>query len=142
MAVTVSVYNHTTRLFAEGSINEADSFKVMLCTSAAFNASDTTLASISKTEVSADGYTAGGGALTNVVVSTVAPNDAKFDADDVTWTAGATTDIAASYGILYADSITGDPPLVFIDFGEEEAAGPTTQFKIIWNADGIVLFTV
>lgn len=142
MAVTVSVYNHTTKLFAEGSINAADTFKVMLCTAATFNAGNTTLAGITKTEVTAGGYTAGGATLTNVLVSTVAPNDAKFDADDVTWTAGATTEIAASYAILYADSIADDPPLVFIDFGGEEVAGQTTQFKIIWNADGIVSFTV
>lgn len=142
MAVTISVYNQTTKLFAEGSINSSDTFKVALYTAATFDATNTTLASVTKTEVSAPGYTAGGAALTNVVVSTVAPNDAKFDADDVTWTAGATTELAASYGILYADSITGDPPLIFIDFGGEEVAGQTTQFKIIWNASGIISFTV
>lgn len=142
MAATVSIYNHTTKLFAEGSINAADAFKVMLCTAATFDATNTTLAGVTKTEVAATGYTSGGALLTNVTVSTVAPNDAKFDADDVTWTAGATTEIAASYAILYADSVAGDPPLVFIDFGGEEVAGQTTQFKIIWNAAGIISFTV
>ena len=142
MAVTVSVYNHTTLLFAGGVINTSDDYKVMLCTAATFNAANTTLSGIPKTEVLAsDGYFTGGTSLQNISVTTVATNDAKFDADDVVWVAG-TTDIAASYAILFVSSQTGSPPLLFIDFGGEEVAGPTTQFKIIWNADGIISFTV
>lgn len=142
MAVTVSLYNHTAARFASGANAEADTYKVMLCTAATFAAGDTTLAGITKTEVaSGNGYTTGGAALTNVAVTTVTTNDAKFDADDVVWTASGGA-ITAGYGILYNDSDTNDPPVAFIDFGASESAGAGTDFKIIWNASGIFTFTV
>ena len=142
MAVTVSLYNHTAARFASGANAEGDTYKVMLCTAATFAAGDTTLAGITKTEVaSGNGYTTGGAALSNVAVTTVTTNDAKFDADDVVWTASGGA-ITASYGILYNDSDTNDPPVAFIDFGGSESAGSGTDFKIIWNASGIFTFTV
>lgn len=114
----------------------------MLCTSATFSAADTTLAGITKTEVAnGNGYTTGGQALTNVAVTTVTTNDAKFTADTVTWSATGGS-IAASYGILYNDSDVDDPPLLFIDFGQSESAGDGTDFKVIWNTNGIISFTV
>lgn len=142
MPVTVSVYNHTAKLFADGSNAAADSYKVMLCTAATFNATDTTLAGITKTEVAnGNGYTTTGKALTNVAVTTVTTNDAKFDADDLVWSASGGA-ITASYGILYNDTDANDPPLAFLDFGGSQSAGDTTDFKIIWNASGIFTFTV
>lgn len=142
MAVTISLYNHTAAKFADGSFAVGDTYKVMLCTAATFTAADTTLAGITKTEHSnANGYTTGGAALANVAVSTVTTNDAKFDADDVTWTASGGS-ITASYAILYNDTDTNDPPVAFIDFGGSESAGDTTQFKIVWNASGIFTWTV
>jgi hypothetical protein len=142
MPVTVSVYNHTAKLFADGSNAAADSYKVMLCTAATFNAADTTLAGITKTEVAnGNGYTTTGKALTNVAVTTVTTNDAKFDADDVVWSASGGA-ITASYGILFNDTDANDPPLAFLDFGGSQSAGDTTDFKIIWNASGIFTFTV
>lgn len=141
MAVTVSLYNHTTARFASGANASTDTYKVKLLTAATFNATHTTLAATGGTEVaSGTGYTTGGQALTNVTVSTVTTNDAKFDADDVTWSASSGA-IAASYAILFNDTDTDDPPLLFIDFGGEESAGAGTDFKIVWNADGIVSFT-
>lgn len=142
MAVTITLYNHTAKLFAEGSNAAADSYKVMLCTAATFNAANTTLAGVTKTEsTSGTGYTTGGQALANVAVTTVTTNDAKFDADDLTWTASGGA-IAASYALLYNDTDANDPPLAFIDFGASESAGSGTDFKIIWNASGIFTFTV
>ena len=141
MAVTVSTYNHTTKRFAEGSNSSSDTYKLMLCTAATFNAADTTLAGITKTEVAnANGYTTGGATLANVTVTTVTTNDAKFDADDVTWTASGGS-ITASYAILYCTD-TNDPPVLFIDFGGSESAGSGTDFKVIWNANGIVTFNI
>jgi hypothetical protein len=114
----------------------------MLCTAATFNAADTTLAGITKTEVAAaNGYTAGGATLANVAVTTVTTNDAKFDADDVIWTA-AGGNITASYGILYNDTDANDPPVAFVDFDGSKTAGTGTDFRVIWNADGIVAFAV
>lgn len=142
MAVTISVYNHTAAKFADGSFAVGDTYKVKLLTAATFDATNTTLAATGGTEVAgANGYTTGGQALANVAVSTVTTNDAKFDADDVTWTASG-GNLTASYGILFNDTDANDPPLAFIDFGGSQTAGDGTQFKIVWNASGIFTFTV
>ncbi len=141
MAVTISVYNHTARLFASGANAAADTYKVMLCSAATLDATNTTLAGITKTEVSGNGYTAGGATLANVAVTTTTTNDATFDADDATWTASGGS-IAASYAILYNATDSGSPPLAFIDFGGSESAGDGTQLKLTWSASGIFSFTV
>lgn len=142
MAVTISLYNHTAKLFADGSNAAADTYKVKLYSSATFTASDTTLAGITGTEATAGtGYTAGGQALTGVAVTTVTTNDAKFDANDVVWTASGGS-ITASYAVIYNDTDANDPPLAFIDFGGSQSAGDTTDFKVVWNASGIFTFTV
>lgn len=142
MAVTVSLYNHTAKLFAEGSLNYTDTYQVILCTAATFDATNTTLAGITYTEVAnANGYTTGGQSLANVTVATVTTNDASFDADDVTWTASGGS-IIASYALLYNDTLAGDPPLALIDFGQSEEAGDGTEFKIVWNTSGIFSFSV
>lgn len=142
MAVTVDLYNHTSKRFAEGSNAVGDTYKVMLCTAATFDATNTTLDGITKTEVaSGNGYTTGGQALANVAVTTVTTNDAKFTADTVTWSASGGS-ITASYAILYNDTDTDAPPVLFIDFEGSESAGDGTDFKIIWNTNGIVSFTV
>lgn len=142
MAVTVSLYNQVAKLFADGSNAAADSYKVKLYSSATFDATNTTLASITGTEATTGtGYTAGGQALANVTVTTVTTNDAKFDADDVTWTASGGS-ITAAYAVLYNATDANSPPLAFIDFGGSQSAGDTTPFKIVWNANGIFGFTV
>lgn len=142
MAVTISLYDHTAARFASGANASADTYKVKLLTAATFDATHTTLAATGGTEAATGtGYSAGGQALTNVAVTTVTTNDAKFDADDVTWSASGGS-ISASYAIIYNDTDTSDPPVAFIDFGASESAGDGTDFKIVWNTDGIVTFTV
>jgi hypothetical protein len=142
MAVTISLYNHTAKLFAEGSNAAADTYKVQLYSTATFDATNTTLAGITGTEATTGtGYTAGGATLANVAVTTVTTNDAKFDADDVTWTASGGS-ITASYAVIYNDTDANDPPLAFIDFDGSQSAGDGTDFKIVWNANGIFTFTV
>jgi hypothetical protein len=142
VAVTISLYNHSSKLFADGSFAPSDTYKVKLLTAATFDATHTTLAATGGTEVAnANGYTTGGAALTNVAVTTVTTNDAKFDADDVTWSASGGS-ITASYAILYNDTDTNDPPVAFIDFGASESAGSGTDFLIVWNASGIFTWTV
>lgn len=142
MAVTISLYNHTAKLFADGSNAVGDTYKVKLYSSATFTAADTTLAGITGTEATTStGYTAGGQSLANVSVSTVTTNDAKFDADDLVWAASGGP-ITASYAVIYNDTDANDPPLAFIDFGGSQSAGDTTDFKIVWNANGIFTFTV
>jgi hypothetical protein len=142
VAITISLYNHTAKLFADGSNAAGDTYKVALYTAATFDATNTTLAGVSKTEVAGSfGYTTGGQALAGLAVTTVTTNDAKFDANDLTWTASGGA-ITASYAILYNDTDANDPPVAFIDFGASESAGDGTEFKIIWNASGIFTFTV
>jgi hypothetical protein len=142
VAVTISLYNHTARQFADGSFAAGDTYKLMLCTSATFSAADTTLAGITKTEIAGSfGYTTGGKALTGIAVTTTTTNDAKFAADDVTWSASGGS-IAAAFGILYNDTDTNDPPVAFINFGGTETAGSGTDFRVIWDASGIFTWTV
>jgi hypothetical protein len=142
VAITVSLFNHTAKRFAEGSNVVGDSYKLALYTAATFDATATTLAGITKTETtSGAGYTAGGLALTNVSITTVGTNGAKFDADDVAWNASGGS-ITASYAILYNDTDTDDPPIAFIDFGGSQSAGSGTQFLILWNTSGIFTWTV
>lgn len=142
MAPTISLYNHTRARFASGANAVGDTYKVKLLTAATFNATHTTLAATGGTEVAnGNGYTTGGATLANVAVTTVNTNQAKFDADDVTWAASGGA-ITASFAILYNDTDADDPPVAFIDFDGAETAGTGTDFKIIWNANGIVTFTV
>ena len=142
MAVTISLYNHTAKRFAEGSNAVGDTYKVKLLTAATFNATHTTLAATGGTEATTGtGYTAGGATLSGVTVTTTTTNDATFDASDVTWTASGGS-ISAVAAILYNDTDTDDPPVAFIDFGGTETAGDGTDFKIVWNASGIFTFTV
>jgi hypothetical protein len=142
MAVSISLYNHTAKLFADGSLAVGDTYKVKLLSAATFDASHTTLAATGGTEATAGtGYTSGGQALANVAVTTVTTNDAKFDADDVTWTASGGS-ITASYAIIYNDTDADDPPIAFIDFDGSQSAGDGTDFKIVWSASGVFSFTV
>jgi hypothetical protein len=142
MAVTISLYNHTAKLFADGSNAVGDTYKVKLYASATFDATNTQLSGVTGTEATTGtGYTAGGATLANVAVTTVTTNDAKFDADDVTWTASGGS-ITASYAVIYNDTDANDPPLAFIDFDGSQSAGDGTDFKIVWNANGIFTFTV
>lgn len=142
MAVTISLYNQTAKLFAEGSNASGDTYKLKLYSAATFDATDTTLAGITGTEATTGtGYVAGGETLANVAVTTVTTNDAKFDADDVTWTASGGS-IEAAYGVIYNDTDANDPPIAFIDFDGTQSAGDTTDFKVVWNANGIFTFTV
>jgi hypothetical protein len=143
MAVTVSIYNHTARLFASGANITTDTYKVMLCTAATFDATNTTLVGVSKTEVAAgNGYTLTGATVVSPTVTTVTTNDAMFDANDVTWTVPAAGTLTASFGILYNDTDVNDPPIAFIDFDGAQTAVNGSIFQIIWNASGIFTFSV
>jgi hypothetical protein len=142
VAVTISLYNHTAARFASGANAVGDTYKVKLLTAATFDATHTTLAATGGTEATTGtGYTAGGATLTNVAVTTVTTNDAKFDADDASWTASGGP-VTASFGIIYNDTDADDPPVAFIDFDGSQSAGDGTDFLIVWNASGIFTWTV
>lgn len=143
MAVTVSLYNHTAKKFADGTFNPSDTFKLMLLASGTYDATDAVLADVAYTEVaSGNGYTTGGQALANVTLDIVTTNDAKLDADDVVWMASGGS-ITASAAILYDDTDAGDPVVLYIDFGGAQTASDGSDFRIIWNStDGIITWTV
>ena len=143
MAVTVSIFDHTAQRFASGANATTDTYRVALYTSATYLASATTLAGITKTEVATgNGYTSPGATLSGVAVTTVTTNDAKFSANNVSWTVPAAGSLAAAYAILYNDTDANDPPVLFIDFGETITTTDGGIFQIIWNASGIFTFTV
>jgi len=137
MAVTISPYNHTLKRYLSGENAAGDTYKVKLLTAATFNATHTTLAATGGTEVAnGNGYTTGGATIANLTATIVSTSGAKLDADDTTWTASGGA-ITASYGIVYNDTDTDDPPLYFINFDGSQSAGDGTDFKIIWNTLGI-----
>lgn len=144
MAVTITLYNHTAQLFASGANVAGDTYKLKLYSALTPSAAHTTLAQVDAAGTEATtgtGYTAGGQALSGVAITTVTTNDAKFDANDVTWTASGGS-IAAAYGVLYNDTDTNDPPLAYINFDGTQTAGDGTDFLVSWNANGIFTFTV
>lgn len=142
MSVTISLYNHTAKRFAEGSNASTDTYKVLLATAATFDPAVTALVSVTATEVAdGNGYAAGGATLSNVAVTTADTNGAAFSADNVTWSASGGP-IAASYAIIYNDSDANKAPLAFIDFDGEESAGDGTDFLMIWNTAGIFTWSV
>ena len=135
MAVTISLYNHTAKLLLERS--SSDTYKVRLVSAGTFDATHTTLSGTGATEVAnGNGYTTGGATLANVAVTTVTTNDAKWDADDVTWNASGGA-IEATGAQIYNDTVANDPPLAWIDFGETKTAASGRPFQIAWDAAGI-----
>jgi hypothetical protein len=136
MAVTISQYNHNRQRFMSGENAVSDSYKVALYTAATFDPTHATLAAVGGTEASGNGYVTGGASLVNVAVTIANTSDAKFDADDISWTATGGP-ITASFAVIYNDTDANDPPLAFIDFDGVQSAGDGTEFKIVWNASGI-----
>lgn len=140
---TLQLYNHTAQRFASGANSSTDTYKVKLLTAGTFDATNTTLAATGGTEVAnGNGYTTGGQALANVAVTTVTTNDAKFDADDVSWAVSGGGSIAALAAVIYNDTDTDDPPVAFIDFGGTRTVSSGNNFVLSWNADGIFTWTV
>lgn len=144
MAVTITLYNHTVSRFASGANAVGDTYKINLYSVFDFDAADTTkaLAEGGATQLStANGYTQDDKALSDVAVSVVTTNDAKFDATDVSWTASGGDIGPASYALIYNDTDADDPPVAYIAFGEAKTANTGTPFNITWDAAGIVTFT-
>lgn len=145
MAVTISIYDHTAKLFANGDVTLA-SLKVMLLNnSASFTASHTALSSVTSSgtyQVSGNGWDSGGEALASAAVTVTSTNDAKLDANDLAVTATGGSIGPAYHAVIYDDADASDAPLFFINFDGAKEAGETTDFKITWNANGIATWTV
>lgn len=94
------------------------------------------------TEVGTAGtYVAGGTSLgTLATLVTEAAGTMTFDsATNPTWAQHASNDTDAYWGIIYNDTIAGDPAIAFVELGGpvDMSAGALT---ITWNASGI--FTI
>lgn len=143
MAVTVSFYDNFIQDIGLQRMNLAtDTFKVILVNGYIFNSAHNSKASIGGELTTGSGYTAGGAALNQSW--TVNAGITKFDADDVSWTVTPSGIIGPCTGaIIYNDtttSPTADRLVCYIDFGGSESTGPSTEFKIVFDANGI--FTI
>jgi hypothetical protein len=144
MAVTVTLYNHTVARFASGANAIGDTYKINLYSAFTFDATATTKAAAESgaTQLTTQyGYTQDDMTLSNAAVTVVATNDAKFDADDVTWNALGGDIGPASYALIYNDTDTDDPPVAYVEFGEAKTSNTGTPFIITWGASGIVTFS-
>lgn len=119
---------------------DADTLKVMLCTSAYTPDRDTHRYKSSVTnEVTGTGYTAGGATLQNVTVSYNAAADALvLDADDVSW---ASSTLTARHAVLYDDTPATNKPLIGYVTFESDISSTSAPFQILWNASGVLRLT-
>lgn len=142
MAVTVGSYNHLLELMGDNTIDmDADTFTLALMNAThVFTAANTLWSEVSANEIaSAFGYTTPGQNLT-AVTWTTAVATVTFDAADVTWTAAGGSIGPATDAVLYDNTTTAplDALMLSIDFGASETAGDGTDFKVTWNASGII----
>ena len=136
------IYNSFKQKIMDGSIDlDTDTIKVALVTSSYTPDQDSheDFADITN-EVSGTGYTAGGATLSNVsITKDNTDNEGVFDADDVTWSSST---ITARGAVVYKDS--GTPAtswlICYVDFGSDYSS-VAGDFKITWNAEGIVNIT-
>lgn len=131
------LYDSFREYACDGTIDlDSDTFKCALFTSAYTPAaSNATFADLTG-EVSGDGYTAGGQALTNVTW-TRSGATVTFDADDPSWT-NAT--ITARYAAIYKSGTANEivnPLVCLLDFGADKGVTGGT-FTVTLNAGGIL----
>lgn len=142
MAVTISRYNHTIKLLLNQEVDLANLKAMLLDSNAVFTATDVDTTDVltgAATEVSGNGWDAGGEVIGSVAVTTVDTNDAMIDAADLSITATGADIGPASAALIY--DATNDLALWYVDFGGSETAGVGTDFKITWNASGIARVT-
>lgn len=142
MAITISMYNHTKKLFANAEVNVSDLAVMLLNSNASFVAANTSIDVVAgadepsrANEVFGNGWTEGGVTLANASISVVDTNDAVFDADDIEVEATG-GDIGPTESFVIYEKTSGNV-LFYIDFGGEQTAGEGTPFKVTWNASGI-----
>lgn len=86
-------------------------------------------------EVTGDGYTAGGAALTGATAAAVDASDlANIDASDLTW---STSTITARYAVIYDDTLSNNDLCCCFDFGSDKASA-NGAFTLQWNTAGIM----
>ncbi len=144
MAVTFNFYHSFKQKLFEGKFDlETHTIKCALATSTYVpsQVNHDEFADVTNELAEANGYLAGGIILDNTWVTTNSGGVTKFDADDIFWSAVGGSIGPARYAVLYDDTVTGDPLIAFIDFGEDRSAGVGTDFKINWASGGIFTLT-
>jgi hypothetical protein len=144
MAVTANVYNHTTDLVLGQEVTLANLYVMLLESTAAFVATDSTVDQVAGAltgdplerahEFYGNSWPQGGKNVTNVAASTITTNDARLAGDQVTQTAAGGTIGPCRYVLLY-DNVSMRP-LVLYDLGQDEFAGDTTDFKLTFDLNG------
>lgn len=143
MADTITLYNHTAKLFANKEVTIATTLKVMLIGAAgSFVAANTVIGDVNTNQVSGNGWAAGGVALASPAVTTVNTNDAKLDATDISVTASGGSIGPASFAVLWDDAHASDVLLAWIAFDAAQTATVGNNFNITWDAGGIITWTV
>jgi hypothetical protein len=121
MAITQAMCTSFKKELLEGVHNFKNSggntFNLALYTSSASLGAGTTAYTTSN-EVSGTGYTAKGGALTNVDPST-SSTTALTDFNDLTF---STATITARGALIFNDSASGDPAVCVLDFGGDKTS--------------------
>lgn len=122
-----------------GNINLAtDDYKVILVNGYVFDPEDDRLSDVQASEITeANGYTTGGELITNTTWGWVpADSVTRWDGDDVTWSASGGS-IVADGAIIYSDTSVSKNVVCYIDFGQQETAGDSTDFKLTFNINGL-----
>lgn len=140
MAASITLYDTFTEAVADGRIDlDTDTFKVALLTST-YTPSMThdQYADLTNELSTANGYTSGGATLANVTWAQTS-GSAKFDADDVVWTA-TDSGITARYAVIYDDTATGKELVAYVLLDTSPADVTATAgntLTLTWSASGI-----
>lgn len=146
MAVTTKWYGNGLKAMAAGDIiwkaSGGSDLKVILCTSSYTPDQDAHdfYDDITNELSTANGYTAGGAALTESDPTyDAASNEVRLDAADVTWSDSTLT---ARYAVIYKDTATAStsPLLAYIDFGEDKSSS-AGNFTLQFAATGVLKIT-
>ena len=140
---TSQLYDHTVNLFVSGANSTADTYKVILLSSAAtFVAAATTVDEVTNSganEVSGNGWTAGGMTIGNPTITQVTTNDSQFSGDNIiTEISGGDLGPFSAYVIVNS---TDSKPLAYITLDAPETVTSGLYAQIAWPSDGIIKFT-
>lgn len=135
---TIKLFDHTLSRCASGANAEGDTYQAILCSAVTFDASATTLAGITYTELPlANGYTPGGLPLANVAIETFNTTDARLVADETAFAASG-GNLVAGFALVYNDTDADDPPLCLVDFEGDRLAPDGNSLRIQWPAAGLI----
>jgi len=137
MTVTATPYGLAALALAKGEINLASDVLKLLLIDADYTPNiDThaTTADLGTNEITGEGYTAGGQAITNLALTyDTTGNTVILTGDPVEWTEATFTSVR--YAVI--NDTAANKLLGYIDFGENKTSSGAA-FKVKWSADGIL----